>query len=622
MASKEDKSQQKSQSGSLESIKKGFAPLFSGGAANESNSDKNTKSKDAQSNLSNDGGSLKLPNLLGNIQSVFSESIGAASKSAKEKEGKDQNDEKKNNSLPIQKLDDVMKTVIIQANDEIQTQAKSSRKSEDQKDKKDQKNEIAKHGRSGSLNLDLGKPLEDVTRVIHESIKSKSSRETDPQSKENVEQPKIENVLFQACETINDSVKKNATPQDENPSSKNLISNETQTQAEEEEKGEVKENKGELEKYIEDNILITMINHKSTAGTQTDPNCMSEEEEEEANEDDENNDDDIPPIQVTKYSPEELHEALQKQITTQQLPPQEMREAVVDYARKQSIFKLMEEDYDTASKIDDAIAANIQSLKDDHHNIEADMLNNHLKHRLSEAESSKSSLQDQWRKKIRSFKESEENELQKIAERHEQERRLFESHWSQSATLMPFSKPSPSLLQLRSMQKAFALSHDFTNARKLKISAERKQKEESIEASKKASKSMRKEYQNLVNKQQKEISCFNELSNRKLGLLEAQRDTELRINENVRFQLASRVNKSRLIKKPMVMTPYATVKVDVRSASVTPMTYRTRSQFANYRQSVDMKMLDVKINDLHSIVKPLTPAVQKNQKKQKSPKKK
>ena len=179
------------------------------------------------------------------------------------------------------------------------------------------------------------------------------------------------------------------------------------------------------------------------------------------------------------------------------------------------------------------------------------MLNSHLKHRLSEAERSKSSLQDEWKRKIRSFKENEQNELEKINERHEQERRLFENHWSQAAILMPFSKPSSSLLQLRSMQKAFALSHDFVNARQLKITAEKKQKEESIEASKKATKSMKKEYITLLNRQQNEISCFSENCNRKLGKLEQQRDFELKVNENVRSQLASRVNKSRSIKKPI-----------------------------------------------------------------------
>lgn len=478
------------------------------------------------------------------------------------------------------------------------------------------KSSIEKEANKEKLNL--GNPLQDATISIHEGIRSQSSADMTKELKtENSNENgnnQITNFLQKAIETINDSIQNKE--------------NQTGTGTESVSKDENNEEKGKLEQYIEDNILITMLNtpqEKMTAETQTDITLENAKEEEEEEETQEDQNDEIPQITFTRYSQEELQEALQKQLKTHELPPYEMREAVVDFARKQAIYKLMEEDYDKASKIDEAVAANLQSLRDDHHNIESDMLNSHLKQRLSDAEKSKSNLQDEWKRRIRSFKENEENELQKINERHEQERRLFENHWSQAAILMPFSKPSSSLLQLRSMQKAFALSHDFANARALKISAERKQKEESIEASKKASRSMRKEYLTLIKRQQNEILCFNENSSRKLSKLEAQRDSELKINENVRSQLASRVNKSRNIKKPMVLIP-SPPKVDNRTTSLAAltgtMTQRTRSQFANYRQTVDMKMLDVKIDDMHAIMKPLTPATQigkksKNQNKSK-----
>ena len=62
---------------------------------------------------------------------------------------------------------------------------------------------------------------------------------------------------------------------------------------------------------------------------------------------------------------EEPHATLKSQIETKKLPPLEMREELINFARKQSLYKLMAEEYEEAAKIDDNISINMQNLQED-----------------------------------------------------------------------------------------------------------------------------------------------------------------------------------------------------------------------------------------------------------------
>lgn len=367
---------------------------------------------------------------------------------------------------------------------------------------------------------------------------------------------------------------------------------------EEEEEGQPIDNQ-------EGDILITQLG-KSYAETQTEVDCTSEDE---SNHDDQQ-DEEIPPIPTSKYTDEELEEALKKQLTKKVLPPIDMREELIAYAKKQSLYKLMAEDYDQASKIDEAIAENARSLEMDQKQTDTTFVNNQLKARLDNAEKNKKDIQETYKTKIDEFKENEANERVKMNERHETERRDFEHKWSTQETLSQFSKPSSKLLHLKRMQKTLALSHDFANARQLKLTADRMQKEESIKASKKATDSMKRAYQNLMNQQQNEIRCFNENCQRKLTKIEADRDNDLYVNQNLRTQLTANLKNPKIVKKPIMVVPNMS-----RSGSRRPLTSllsgRTRTELANFRNSAELPKLDVKIGDIKSITKPLTPAAVK-----------
>ena len=76
----------------------------------------------------------------------------------------------------------------------------------------------------------------------------------------------------------------------------------------------------------------------------------------------------IPQLEIHRFTDEELERALQQQIRTKKLPPYEIREPLIYYARKKNIYKIMNEEYDMAARIDEVIAANLKSLKDNDKN--------------------------------------------------------------------------------------------------------------------------------------------------------------------------------------------------------------------------------------------------------------
>lgn len=328
------------------------------------------------------------------------------------------------------------------------------------------------------------------------------------------------------------------------------------------------------------------------------------------------NEDSFIPEPPRQFSDEELEAALKRQIKTKKLPPLEMREELINYARNQSLFKLMEEDYDTASKIDDAIEMNIQSLQQNE--VKADI--NHqtltLQEHLEEAVQQKTVIEERHKQRIEEFKKLEQQRLDDLRAQHENERKLFEEEWTREETLLKFNKPSQKLFQIRRQQKAMAISHDFENARYLKKMGDQLQKQESDRASQRAADSMRNKYLGLLAKQQKEEECLIEYGIRRLGQLQIEREAELHANEVHRNALEVKIKTPKFVKKPKVQIPrtsYGSRSRGANSQSVTGViSNRARSQFATFKKADDKTRLEIKLGDVRRITKPLTPVSRKN----------
>ena len=316
--------------------------------------------------------------------------------------------------------------------------------------------------------------------------------------------------------------------------------------------------------------------------------------------------------QQSLYSDEELAAAYKKLIQKKTLPPYEMRQSLIEYGRKQSVQHTILEEYDAAQADDDAVNLLLQSLSDDNRANASDMEKQNIKERLDEVSRNQKAVEEKYKEIINNLKQQDKINFEKLLQEQEEERKRFEEQWSNEDAVLPFSKPSSQLLQIRRMQKAMALAHEFPRAKQLKIQADQMQKEEAQIASKQAEEVMKAKYMVLLEKQQRQIECFQKNCERKIAVKECARDAELNSLENTRKQLMTR--STTRIKRPTVTIPMVTSR-DGRS---TPggsglVTQRTRTQYATYKKAPEKSKLDVKPLDVKSIIRPLTPSPRKAQ---------
>jgi hypothetical protein len=314
---------------------------------------------------------------------------------------------------------------------------------------------------------------------------------------------------------------------------------------------------------------------------------------------------------MPSFPEDDLKAAFEKFMKCKALPSLDIRPAVVDYARKQNLYQLMLEDYDSALRIDEAIDSLLNSLHDDQSNNDCEQQEQNFREKFALAESMQKELTEEWSQRIAKFKERENRKLEELEQRHQQERSDFEASWLRPEALLSFNKPSVGLLQIRQMQKSLAISHHFVLAKQLKMSADQQQKDETFAASRRAQETMRAAFAILIRKQEKEMECFMENGRRQLTQLEADRDARIKANENMRNQLEIRAKWPKHARRPIVTVPQVASRPESRAAMAGLVSVRTRSQFATFKKSPEKTRLEVTLGDIKRITKPMTPSPSK-----------
>jgi len=323
----------------------------------------------------------------------------------------------------------------------------------------------------------------------------------------------------------------------------------------------------------------------------------------------------IPEPRESRFSEDELKNALQKLIQKGVMPPLDMQSDLMDFARKQSVVHMINENYDSAQQIDNAMKLLSSSLNSDHIKYESDQITKVIAERLDQASKQQKSIEETFKSMIIKHKEQEQEKLEQMKKNHEAEIHRFEEQWTKPETLLPYSKPSSKLLQMRKMQKSLAIAHDFEGAKRMKIACEELQNNESVKAERKVEIAMKSQYQALLDKQEKEIKCLIKNGERKLALLESQREIELRSNENLRKQLSLKTGSQKQTnKKASVTVPLVTSRgsSEARSSTTGLLSHRTRNQFAVFKRSPENSKLDVKPIEVKTIIKPLASSPRKS----------
>jgi hypothetical protein len=226
-----------------------------------------------------------------------------------------------------------------------------------------------------------------------------------------------------------------------------------------------------------------------------------------------------------------------------------MLRSVIDHARDRSVSCLLSEAYDEASVLDDAVDAMLSAL--DCESPECDRTLP-VQLRLDRAIADAAQITDSWASRITAFRADSDLALSAVSQRHSEECEALKAAWARPEALLPFSKPSPALLQLRRRQKSLALARDYGEAKALKQECDRMLQEEAAAAGLRAAEAMRADFAQLCERQRREREGFAEHTRACVVKMEGRRAKELRANENLRRQLQCRIGIGR---KPAIVVP-------------------------------------------------------------------
>lgn len=294
----------------------------------------------------------------------------------------------------------------------------------------------------------------------------------------------------------------------------------------------------------------------------------------------------------------EVKEALELFIKKDQIPEPGIRLDVISLARRETVDATLNEDYDRANDLKRAIDVITQIMQRDKANFSDANMTNELKGRLEEAKLSQKEIESHYDEIINQQKDEEMHRREQLQQTHDDEIQRFQEYWQSPEAMIPFAKPSVELLQIRKMQKAYAIAHDFTGAKMMKTKAESLQKIETQEAQKRAFTTMKIEYEQLLEKHRKETEVGEMNWQRKLETLEKAKKDALKANENLARQLTLKIEGPKREKRKSVMLPI----IEKRE---TIYTNKMRKIYAEYKKCPEKMRLELKM-DSQSIFKSKT----------------
>lgn len=252
-----------------------------------------------------------------------------------------------------------------------------------------------------------------------------------------------------------------------------------------------------------------------------------------------------------QFTDDQLSQAYEEFKIKNILPSYLMRDPLLEYARRISLQFIIDEDYDKAKENDKHVNNLIKLYKDDGYNSFYDNylsieswsnLKTNLESRLEIAKNQQKENNRKFIERSLELKKDQEKKLFELDRLHEEERQKFIESCSSSSFLHRFSKPSSHLLQLRHLQKQLAIQHNFNEAKKIKIEADKLQLKETKEARLKASDCVRKLYKMIIERQMMQKQCVIDNTIRKTSALEENFNLQNNANKNLTNQLEMRIN--------------------------------------------------------------------------------
>lgn len=308
------------------------------------------------------------------------------------------------------------------------------------------------------------------------------------------------------------------------------------------------------------------------------------------------------------YSEGELDQELKHFEKTKETPPEQMLNPMIQHIKRRRIEAIEVGNYDEAERLSQT-QASLRSVFSFtiHKNQTADELKA-IEERLKVARTELVEEEDVWEKKVKKLRQKHDESIQTILANHQIEEDEFNAVWGNPLTLHQFNKPSPQLIQLRSIEKRKALVGDFMGAKFMKKRADQLEKTETQEAQNKALLGMKEAYKQLQLNHRRELVANDRFTEQALIALAVHQNDSL-----LQFEMTVKKLELLLGHPP---APRQRKLVPLRSPdnSVPLLTPRTKERIRTFHQrelcsTFEMKAIpsdELSSKDQKIVKKPLT----------------
>lgn len=210
----------------------------------------------------------------------------------------------------------------------------------------------------------------------------------------------------------------------------------------------------------------------------------------------------------SKYSIADYEESIKNIITNKIAPPDDMVNELRNYIAQQLRNTVDNQKYDDANKYESANNILIQltdpcsGYYQDKVKREAE-LNQYLaaKQRLNE-------VTEEWNKTIADAKGISKQRIEDLKKVHNEEIENFQKDWENPDYLSPFNKPSQEILNLRDIEKIYAMNKEFERAKTVHKQIRQLEEKEAKQQKEKAMATMKKQFDQLLSRQNNELNIL------------------------------------------------------------------------------------------------------------------
>lgn len=286
------------------------------------------------------------------------------------------------------------------------------------------------------------------------------------------------------------------------------------------------------------------------------------------------------------YTEEDLDEYIFAIVDKRSPPPRELRNPILQLLNRRRVQALVDGDYDYAEEQDNTIKAFNRVVQSQDNKSNENEQFEILFGRYQQLQKDYQEITEKWDEKINKYNEEEEQLYNELLKKQEEEKENYHTKWADPEKLRQFTKPSPKLNSMREQERAMAVARMYQQAKVMKQSADRLQKEETAAAQQRISKTMETEWNRMMERHEIERKKFVDHKNRNVAFLESEKQKELKPTLNALNQIKSK-------KGLLLSTKQSSATITKSAQEIEAQSPRTHKKYSDFKAEKKKPKLDV-----------------------------